>query len=91
MYAGKLLNYTGRKVAKNVVITNLSRDIENTKTVLLSQLSYKKSVLQKSVCSKKKVKSSGKKKKSNTKKSKAVYHKVKKGETYSHMRDVVRY
>ncbi|BBP87491.1 hypothetical protein BsIDN1_11090 [Bacillus safensis] len=27
MYAGKLLNYTGRKVAKNVVITNLSRDI----------------------------------------------------------------
>lgn len=86
MYAGKLLNYTGRKVAKNVVITNLSRDIGEYKNGFAISVELQEIRIAKSPFVKKKVKAAGKKKKSNTKKKSAVYHKVKKGETYSHMR-----
>ncbi|MBY8913315.1 LysM domain-containing protein [Bacillus atrophaeus] len=85
-YAGKLMQYTGRKIAKNVLITNINRDIGEIKNGFAITVELQEIRIAKSPWVKKKTKNAGKKKKSSTKKSKAVYHKVKKGETYSHMR-----
>ncbi|AJK64947.1 LysM domain-containing protein [Bacillus amyloliquefaciens KHG19] len=85
-YAGNLLTYTGRKIAKDVIITKIDRDTGEFSNGFAITISLQEIRIAKSPWVKKKVKTAGKKKKANkkktTKKSSKIYHKVKKGDTY---------
>ncbi|MCU9592208.1 MULTISPECIES: LysM peptidoglycan-binding domain-containing protein [Bacillus subtilis group] len=84
-YAGTLLTYTGRKVAKNVIITKIDRDTGDYTNGFAISIELQEIRIAKSPWVKKKVKTAGKKKKASkkkTKKSSKLYHKVKKGDTY---------
>ena len=83
---GTLVTYTGRKVAKNVIIKSINRENGEFTNGSSITIDLQEIRIAKTPFVKKQVKSKGKKKKSGTKKSAAVYRKIKAGETYSHMR-----
>lgn len=83
---GTLVTYTGKKVAKNVIIKSISRDNGDFTNGFSISIDLQEIRIAKTPFIKKEVKSKGKKKKSGTKKSSAVYRRIKAGETYSHMR-----
>lgn len=81
-YKGALMTYTGKKIAKNVVITNISRDIGEYTNGFAITVDLQEIRIAKSPFVKKKTKNKGKKKPAPKKKSAKVYHKVRPGDTY---------
>lgn len=83
--SGTIVSYTGRATAKNVIITSIQVNYDNTVgngmsvTIDLQEIRIATSPY---VVKKSTVKLMGKKSISNTKKSSRVYHKVRKGDTY---------
>ncbi|MBG9783589.1 phage baseplate protein [Shouchella lehensis] len=83
---GKQITYTGRKVFKNVLISNISRDVGEYQNGFSITVELKEVRIAKTPFVKKAVKNNGNKQKSNTKKDTKKYHVMKWGQTYSHLR-----
>ncbi|CAM4012815.1 LysM peptidoglycan-binding domain-containing protein [Mesobacillus zeae] len=84
MKKGTMFTYVGRNIAKNVIILSIDGDVDYSISNG-SNISIKLQTIRIATTPWVKVKNSGKKKpvsKKPTKKSKAVYHRVKAGDTY---------